>query len=103
MEVSLRERERVDAIVQELKGTEAAHGKAGVLLCDDRGLALAARGEDFSSYELPEVLKTVVARLQAEAEAHDGDVARRALYHLYKTLRGSPAAARTVQSGVTAT
>jgi hypothetical protein len=99
MEVSLRERERVDAIVQELKGTEAAHGKAGVLQWEEGGLKLATSGEDFSAYQLPEVLKTVVARLQAEADAHDGDVARRALYHLYTTLRGSPAAARTAQRG----
>lgn len=99
LEVSLRERERVDAIVQELKGTEAAHGKAGVLQCEEEGLRLATSGEDFSGYALPEVLNAVVARLQAEADGHDGEVARRALYHLYKTLRGSPAAARMAQRG----
>ena len=102
MEVSLRERERVDAIVQELKGTEAAHGKVGVLQWEEGGLKLATGGEDFSGYELPEVLKTVVVRLQAEADGHDGDVARRALYHLYTTLRGSPAAVRTAQRGAPA-
>lgn len=102
LEVSLRQRERVDEIVQELKGTEAAHGKAGVLLWEEGGLKLVTSGEDFSGYELPEVLKTVVARLQAEAAAHDGDVSRRALYHLYMTLRGSPAAARTAPTGAAA-
>lgn len=102
MEVSLRERERVDAIVQELKGTEAVHGKAGVLQWEEGGLKLATGGEDFSGYELPEVLKTVVARLQAETDAHDGDLARRALYHLYTSLRGSPAAVRTEQRGAPA-
>lgn len=102
MDVSLRERERVDAIVQELKGTEAAHGKVGVLQWEEGGLRLATSGEDFSGYELPEVLKTVVAQLQAEADAHDGNVARRALYHLYTTLRGSPAAVRTAERGTAA-
>ncbi len=98
MEVNLRERERVDAIIQELKGTEAAHGKAGVLACDDSGLELVASRADFDSYVLPEVLKTVVARLEEQAAERDGIVARRALYHLYKTLRISGVLKQT-QSG----
>jgi hypothetical protein len=74
----------------------------GVLQWEEGGLRLATSGEDFSGYELPEVLKTVVAQLQAEADAHDGNVARRALYHLYTTLRGSPAAVRTAERGTAA-
>jgi DNA repair exonuclease SbcCD nuclease subunit len=102
MEVNLRERERVDSIIQELKGTEAAHAKIGVLHCDVSGLEMAASGADFDAYILPDVLKSVVARLQAQAAERQGDVARRALYHLYKTLRTSGASIRTAQRGANA-
>ena len=99
MGVNLRQRERVDAIIQELKGTEAAHGKAAVLDYDEAGLELVAGAADFDNYVLPDVLKSVVSRLEAQATEREGDVARRALYHLYKTLRSSGAAMRTVQHG----
>jgi hypothetical protein len=100
MEVNLRERERVDAIIQELKGTEAAHGKAGALCHDVSGLELVASRADFDAYVLPDVLQSVIARLEAQAVEREGDLARRALYHLYTTLRTSGAArqgARTAQ------
>lgn len=92
MEVTLRERERVDAILQELKGTEAAHGKAGVLLYNTTGLTLRVDSDGDFDPMLPEVLKSVVARLQAASSGPGGEVARRALYHLRKTLPKSASA-----------
>ncbi len=97
MEVNLCERERVDVIIEELKGTEAAHGKVGALVHDVSALELAATPSDFDVYVLPDVLKSVIARLESQAVEREGHVARRALYHLYKSLRTSGAVA---QAGV---
>lgn len=88
MKVSLSQLERVDTILNELKGNEAAHGKAGILQIDRRDLELSTDNlEDFSQ-GLPEVLKSVVVRLQVQGAGPNGDIARRALYHLYETVRG---------------
>jgi DNA repair exonuclease SbcCD nuclease subunit len=88
MQVSLSELERVEAILNELKGNEAAHGKVGVLQIDRKNLELNARNVDDFSQSLPEVLKSVVSRLQLQGDGPNGDIARRALYHLYQTVRG---------------
>ena len=88
MKVSLSELERVEAILNELKGNEAAHGKAGVLLIDRKDLELNTKNVDDFSQNLPEVLKAVIARLQVQSDEQNGVVARRALYHLYQAVRG---------------
>jgi len=88
MKVSLSELDRLEAILNELKGNEATHGKAGVVQIDRKALELNTRNVDDFSEDLPEVLKSVVARLQAQADEPDGETARRALYHLYQSVRG---------------
>jgi DNA repair exonuclease SbcCD nuclease subunit len=89
MEVSVTQLDRVEAILVELQGNEATHGKAGVVLLDRGGLELTTADTGGFDAQLPEVLKSVAARLQARAQAPDGEgaVAKRALYHLYKTVR----------------
>ncbi len=87
MEVNVRELDRVEAILVELRGNEATHGRAGVLLLDRTGLELNASDTSGFDADLPEVLKSVAARLQGQAQASDGTVAKRALYHLYRTVR----------------
>jgi hypothetical protein len=87
MEVSVADLDRVEAIVVELAGNEAAHGKAGVLLVDRTGLELNTRAAGDFETELPDVLQSVAARLRTMGEAPEGAVARRALYHLYRTVR----------------
>ena len=87
MEVNVSELERVEVILDELKGNEAAHGKAGVLQVDRTGIELNTNDMGDFDQGLPEVLKSVVARLQAQGREADGIVARRALYHLYRTVR----------------
>jgi hypothetical protein len=87
MEVSVADLDRVEAIVVELAGNEAAHGKAGVLLVDRTGLELNTRAAGDFETELPDVLQSVAARLRTMGEAAEGAVARRALYHLYRTVR----------------
>jgi DNA repair exonuclease SbcCD nuclease subunit len=88
MKVSLSELDRLEAILKELKGNEAAHGKAGVVQIDRKALELNTRNVDDFSEDLPEVLKSVIARLQAQGNGPNGEIARRALYHLYQTVRG---------------
>jgi DNA repair exonuclease SbcCD nuclease subunit len=87
MEVTVSERARVHDILQDLQGNEAVCGKVGVLHADTSGLTVNVRDtSDFDS-ELPEVLKSVIARLQAQAEGADGAVARQAMVLLHGTLR----------------
>ena len=87
MEVSIIELDKVEGILEELKGNEAAHGKVGVLQVDKTGLELSTANVGDFARDLPEVLKSVVTRLQAQGSAENGVVARRALYHLYRTIR----------------
>jgi len=87
MEVTVADLDRVEAILVELAGNEAAHGKAGVLLVDRTGLELNTRDTGGFEPDLPEVLRSVAARLQVLGSPPEGAVARRALYHLYRTVR----------------
>ena len=86
LEATLAEQDRVEAILSELKGSEVTHGKAGVLQVDRRRVDLntGAMG-DFP--ELPEVLQSVVSRLQALTEGSEAEVAKRALFHLYRSVK----------------
>jgi DNA repair exonuclease SbcCD nuclease subunit len=87
MQVSVAQLDRVEAILVELQGNEAAHGKAGIVLLDRTGLEIDSSNIAGLDAALPDVLKSVAARLQARAQEPDGIVAKRALYHLYKTVR----------------
>jgi hypothetical protein len=95
MEVAIAERARVDDILLELKGNEAVCGKVGVLHVESARLQVNVR--DISDFEgsLPEVLRSVVTRLQEQSDGPEGAVARQALVLLHKTLRslgGGPGA-----------
>jgi DNA repair exonuclease SbcCD nuclease subunit len=87
MAVSVTQLDKVEAILVELQGNEAAHGKAGIVVLDRSGLAIDSSNMDGFDANLPPVLQSVWARLQKRAEEPDGEVAKRALYHLYKTVR----------------
>lgn len=89
MTVSLDEHEEVQAILDELQGTAAASGRAGVLLLDRAGLRLEVGAAAFPT-DLPPVLADVVGELEARARVEDPDeaaVARRALLHLYRLVK----------------
>jgi DNA repair exonuclease SbcCD nuclease subunit len=87
MEVNVTQMDRVEAILVELKGNEATHGRAGVVLLDRDGLELNTADTGGFEADLPDVLKSVAARLKARGQEPDGVVAKRALYHLYRTVR----------------
>ena len=90
MDVSLTELESVEKILEELGGNEATHGRAGVLQIHRNDLQIDTT--DLSDLErgLPDVLKTVVQRLQTQGRTPEGAVAKQALFHLYKTIRSMP-------------
>ncbi len=81
--------QQVEQRVAQLRGGEAQHGLAGVLQLDQSGLSLDARDIEESFEQAPAVLRAAARRLRAlgaepgasEAEA---EVARRALYQLYR-------------------
>lgn len=91
MTVSLAEESELTRIVRELEGTDATHGRAGILLVDRSQLRIQAGSADAFPDDLPPVLQDTVARLGRRiAEAADEverDRANRALAHLYKLLQ----------------
>lgn len=88
MSVSLEEMSEVERILLELKGTEAALGRAGIMQCKRDGLRLDMTGVDSSFVDVPDVLRATVARLKQREAAGEGELARRALYHLYRVVQG---------------
>jgi hypothetical protein len=91
MTVSLSEESEVERIVRDLQGTNATHGRAGVLVLDKTNLRLQVGSGGAFPDELPSVLKDTVARLDrlvAEStEESEKSKATRALAHLYKLLQ----------------
>jgi DNA repair exonuclease SbcCD nuclease subunit len=91
MTVSLSEESEVERILRDLRGTDATHGRAGVVVEDRSGLRLQAGSGDAFPEDLPLVLKDTVARLDrliAESTEESGRAkATRALAHLYKLLQ----------------
>jgi len=91
MTVSLAEESELERIVRDLEGTDATHGRAGVLVVDRAKLRIEAGSADAFPDDLPPVLQDTVARLdrlrtEAVDEA-DREKANRALAHLYKLVQ----------------
>jgi DNA repair exonuclease SbcCD nuclease subunit len=91
MTVSLSEDSEVERILRELRGTDAAHGRIGILVEDLVNLRLRPQSGGAFPEELPPVLKDTVARLErlmadATDEAEQAK-ATRALAHLYRLLQ----------------
>lgn len=89
LRVSPAERDEVEDILQALRGTSSHHGSAAVLQVDRSGLTLDTSDLGDVLEGLPEVLTDTAARLRARAQApgEEGEVAQRALYHLYRLVR----------------
>jgi DNA repair exonuclease SbcCD nuclease subunit len=97
MMVSLSEESEVERILRDLQGTDATHGRVGVLAVDRANLRLQAGSGNAFPDDLPPVLKDTVARLdKLIEEAMDESEklrATRALSHLYKLLQSHEASA----------
>lgn len=90
MTVSLSEESELDRILKDLEGTDATHGRAGILVADKTNLHLQVGSGDAFPEDLPAVLKDTVARLDqivAHGEESEQSKATRALSHLYKLLQ----------------
>src|SRR5215203_6698525 len=91
MTVSLAEESELERILRDLQGTDATHGRAGVLIVDRTNLRLQAGSADTFPDDLPPVLGDTVARLyRIAADALDEaerSRANRALAHLYKLMQ----------------
>lgn len=87
MSVSLEENREVAAILEELKGTAAAHGLCGVLEVHTEELRVDPRDADEVFRDLPDVLRATVERLRALEQGEDAEKARRALVHLYRLMQ----------------
>lgn len=91
MTVTLAEESELNRILADLKGSEATHGRAGILIEDRTQLCVQADSVDAFPADLPPVLQDTVARLtrivtEATDEAERGK-ANRALSHLYRLLQ----------------
>jgi DNA repair exonuclease SbcCD nuclease subunit len=75
------------AVVDELRGTDSTHGRVGVLQLDARDLVLDTTGIEVDLADLPPVLRRTAERLRERERSGDPEVARRALYHLYRLVR----------------
>lgn len=95
MTVSLAEESEVERILRDLQGTDATHGRAGVLLVDRTNLRLQPGSGGVFPDDLPPVVKDTIARLdRLIADASDEPEksrATRALAHLYKLLQSQEA------------
>jgi hypothetical protein len=94
MTVSLAEESEVERILRDLQGTDATHGRAGVLLVDRTNLRLQPGSGGVFPDDLPSVVKDTIARLDRLADSSDEaekSRATRALAHLYKLLQSQEA------------
>jgi hypothetical protein len=91
MTVSLSEESEVERILRELRGTDATHGRVGILVEDLANLRLQAGSGGAFPDDLSPALEDTVARLdQLIVNAMDESEksrATRALAHLYKLLQ----------------
>lgn len=95
MSVSLSEQNEVERILRELQGTDATHGRAGILLVDKSDLQLQPGSDGIFPEDLPPVIQDTIARLDRMIDESDDDGeklrATRALGHLFKLLQSSEA------------
>lgn len=95
MTVSLSEETEIDRILRDLQGTDATHGRAGVLVVDRTNLRLEVGSGDAFPEDLPAVLRDTVDRLDQliadSADEVEKSKATRALSHLYKLLQSQHA------------
>jgi DNA repair exonuclease SbcCD nuclease subunit len=87
MKVSADEYDEAQALVRELAGTNAAHGRVGVLQIDADGLELDTTDIESAFEDIPDVLRATVERLRARELGEQGSEAKRALYHLYRLVK----------------
>ena len=95
MAVSLSEENEVERILRDLQGTDATHGRAGILLVDRTNLRLQPGSDGIFPDDLPPVVKDTsrasTASLKPPKTRPRRSRATRALAHLYKLLQSHEA------------
>ena len=86
MRLPLHEYDEALRILAELEGSLAAHPMVGVLMTERDGLRLDVSDASDFAKDLPEVLQSVVRRLEAKGDA-EPEKTERALHHLYQLVR----------------
>ncbi len=89
MKVNAEGYAEAESLLRMLGGTEATHGKVGVLLADSTELELDTTDIELVFDDLPEVLKAAVKHLQSAEQGERPEIAKRALYQLYRLVRES--------------
>ena len=87
LEVSVVDMDEVEAILDKLGGTQATHGKVGVLEVDRTDLRQLPPTPDIAKH-LPEIFQKAIDRISASAA--DEEVRNRAILQLYQLLKDSP-------------
>ena len=91
MSVTVAEESEIERILRELEGTDAAHGRAGVLLIDRTNFHLERGSGGAFPANLPPVIADTIARLDQLAADTEDEAERakatRALAHLYRLLQ----------------
>lgn len=85
------EHEEVLQILAELAGTDATHGRVGVLEVDTTHLELDTRNLEALLSDAPPVVLATIRRLREAEQGEAGEKATRALGHLYRLVRGAGA------------
>ena len=88
MALPMAEYDEAERLLRELRGSEAATPKVGVLQVDRKALRLARDAPIEFDGELPPVLRRTVERLRVQAETAP-EHAERALRNLYQLLRAA--------------
>lgn len=81
------ELEEADGILRQLRGTTATVGRVGILQVAARRMELDSRDIERDLTDLPEVLQATVERLRALERGEQAEIARAALFHLYRLVR----------------
>lgn len=87
LRLSAAEYEEAEAILRELKGDNAAHGRIGIMRLERNRMLLDTEGIESSLEQLPDVLRATFSYLKEREAGEESDVARAALYHLYRLVR----------------
>ena len=86
MRLPLHEYDEATRILTELEGSLAAHPRVGVLTTERDRLRLDVTDSSAFTEGLPDVLQSVVRRLEAKA-AVEPEKAERAIHHLFRLVQ----------------
>ena len=76
-----------EGLLMDLEGNRAKHGLAGITVIERSELRLDTQGIEAAFSSLPQVLQSAALRLKEAESGPQAEVARRALYHLYRMTR----------------